>query len=117
VTVVLLSDPGSVGGAAASWEGGAGVVGSSCGRLALLCVAALVSGGTNLFLKLSVADVDDPKALRDLRCASVIWYLARVYLGSPRSGRSVSPSFGGVPLSSIFVLSSLFLLVGSRISF
>ena len=38
-----------------------------------------------MFLKLSVAVFDNLKALWGLRHGSVIWYSARMYLGSPGS--------------------------------
>jgi hypothetical protein len=86
------------------------------GGLVLFCIAAFVSGSTNLFLKLSVASFDDPKALQGLRHESVIWYLARMYSGSPGSGGVGVVVACGVPL---FVDSRSFLLslpVGSCIS-
>jgi len=71
-----------------------------------------MSGGTNLFLKLSVASFDDPKALRGLRRGSVIWYLARMYLGSPGSGGVGVVVVCGIPLFVNFRSFSLSLPIG-----
>ena len=62
----------------------------------------------NLFLKLSVAVFDDPKALRGLRRGSVIWYSARMYLGSPGSDGVGGFVVCGVPLFVNFRSFSLF---------
>lgn len=87
------------------------------GGLALFCIAVFVSGGMNLFLKLSVAGFDDPKVLQGLRCESVIWYLARVYLGSPGSGGVSVIVICGIPFFIDFRSFSLSLPVGSCVSF
>ena len=52
----------------------------------------------NLFLKLSVAVFNDLKVLRGLRRRSVIWYSARMYLGSPGSDGVGGFVVCGVPL-------------------